>query len=546
MGKEKRPPETGSKKRLKPDFDEYLTTDDVPILPIVERIYEDGPNYVLHRDRPQLPPDEPEQFKDHPEFKGIKVGTMGTILRNGNLTGGRTNQMSKLLDLVEAGFTKGGLPRKVKRATEMAKTWLGPQPSRHHFTKTFFDGNSQHRISQVFWASNNCVLTDYELSKLNPKPLHPPWSNYVYCLDGNVYLEGRRLKKKQVRYPQITLVGPDNTKIQKYIHTVIGHSKFWHSTGELPDPNMDVAHLDNNKQNSCPDNLEVQTKSQNTKQASKDSGHPCQAVCLADGTINSFDSTIDASKFFNVKWSVTLSRWCRELRTIEINGVNWKFSFVSPIKKPRQPKMPAPSNRVWTVIPDFPEYEVSERGEIRKKDSKYLISQRMVDQYLTVSFGNKNKNVHFLVLITFHGPRPSSRHLGDHIYGDKLHNCRSQVRWTDKNVELALGNPCERQLEDGTWERFTSITAAGQQIMLESSNLLGFINAKPVQGPINETETRKIVQTKAASVGHVFLPHRSTAYGFKWRKLARGPDVDYECPDCHKIFKKPGEWKVPE
>jgi HNH endonuclease/Helix-turn-helix domain/NUMOD4 motif len=108
----------------------------------------------------------------------------------------------------------------------------------------------------------------------------------------------------------------------------------------------------------------------------------------------------------------------------------------------------------WRVIQDFPDYEVSDLGRVRRRARFYrhlgskLVAYRPKKPALKPALGadgyhlvmlyqngkkRENKRVNMLVCETFHGPRPSSEHEAAHWDGNKLNNHKANLRWATKS-----------------------------------------------------------------------------------------------------------------
>jgi hypothetical protein len=207
-------------------------------------------------------------------------------------------------------------------------------------------------------------------------------------------------------------------------------------------------------------------------------------------------------------------------------------------------RISAPVNRVWLVSPSEPLVELSPRAEVRFVSADFLLNQHILAGYSTVTSHrfSKTHKVHNLMCETFHGPRPSPHHVADHIFENKLHNCRSQLRWSDANTELATGQRCERQLTDGSWQRFSSYLSAGRAVVMERYGLhVDF----PIFGPQTESDSKsflRLIRSAGCVISQCARGNHSTAYGFKWRALQRGPDVQFVCEDCEQTFTRRGDW----
>lgn len=95
----------------------------------------------------------------------------------------------------------------------------------------------------------------------------------------------------------------------------------------------------------------------------------------------------------------------------------------------------------WRPVPDYPAYEVSNDGRIRRavdghatwRGRELTPSPMPRWGYLTVSLHKDGKQslgkIHRLVALAFLGPPPSDRHHVAHFDGDKTNNILSNLRW---------------------------------------------------------------------------------------------------------------------
>ena len=110
------------------------------------------------------------------------------------------------------------------------------------------------------------------------------------------------------------------------------------------------------------------------------------------------------------------------------------------VEKERSKKMS--SNEVWLKVPDFPDYEVSNLGSIRRW-AVDLRSHRLTWQalkavpnkagYLSVSLCRnakaKNVRVNRIVCSAFHGEAPTRKHHAAHENGNRADNRAVNLSW---------------------------------------------------------------------------------------------------------------------
>lgn len=109
--------------------------------------------------------------------------------------------------------------------------------------------------------------------------------------------------------------------------------------------------------------------------------------------------------------------------------------------------MSASTIMVWRRCPAFPNYEVSDSGDVRRApDVAHQPGRRLrgyidTDGYLRYSLDHHIIGAHQLVALTFIGPAPSVRHEVAHCNGSRLLNAPSNLRWA-----LPVENRADRVL----------------------------------------------------------------------------------------------------
>lgn len=102
-------------------------------------------------------------------------------------------------------------------------------------------------------------------------------------------------------------------------------------------------------------------------------------------------------------------------------------------------------DEVWKECPFNESYEVSNQGNVRRKNGKELKLSRTPRGYLYVNLSKKSYSVHKLVAYTFLPPCPGVHGLGrgtyhiDHIDGDKSNNKASNLQWLSHEENSGQG-----------------------------------------------------------------------------------------------------------
>ncbi len=123
----------------------------------------------------------------------------------------------------------------------------------------------------------------------------------------------------------------------------------------------------------------------------------------------------------------------------------------------------------FTDIPGFSNYCINTNGTIMNKKFNKILVATKCKGYERIKIKNdagvfKNVFVHRLVLITF-VPNPLSKPHADHIDGNPLNNCLSNLRWateSENNMNCGLsvrnksGHKGVYQSKSGKWVAFIS------------------------------------------------------------------------------------------
>lgn len=92
----------------------------------------------------------------------------------------------------------------------------------------------------------------------------------------------------------------------------------------------------------------------------------------------------------------------------------------------------------WLTIADFPDYAVSDRGEVKRIAPDFrgrcgrILKQRIERYAYLTLYRDRTPScvlVHRLVCAAFNGPPPTASHEVAHCDGDSLNNVPSNLRW---------------------------------------------------------------------------------------------------------------------
>lgn len=95
----------------------------------------------------------------------------------------------------------------------------------------------------------------------------------------------------------------------------------------------------------------------------------------------------------------------------------------------------------WRTSPSFPEYEVSDCGDVRTRfksatraagrilKGSIKSGYRRYELWISASHQRRMIGAHALVCEAFHGPKPSESHVPAHWDGVRLNNTPANLRW---------------------------------------------------------------------------------------------------------------------
>ena len=99
----------------------------------------------------------------------------------------------------------------------------------------------------------------------------------------------------------------------------------------------------------------------------------------------------------------------------------------------------------YKPILDYPDYEVSNLGNVRNIKTGRILKPRNNDGYYRVLLNNKNKRIHRLVALTFL-PNPDNKTDVDHIDRNRTNNVVSNLRWVSRSENCLNTKSRDREL----------------------------------------------------------------------------------------------------
>ena len=307
-----------------------------------------------------------------------------------------------------------------------------------------------------------------------------------------------KMFKKQNRRICISLIR-NKTLVKIDLHRIIALTFIPNSQNK-----KEVNHLDENVYNNNISNLVWATRKENMEHAyrhqliSSDRG-PCKKIkqlTLEGDLIEIHKSTKSLEKQGYRRASII--DCCKKRRT-SYAGFQWEYENTL--------KHDLTTQGEFKILPGFSNYRIYDSGNVYSLHMKNFRNLVQSDCYQRVNlkddFGdNKMFLVHRLVALAFI-PNPNEYEVVDHIDGNKINNCASNLKWCTQlqnchNENTKYKNAksvVQIDLNDNEIHTYSSIMDASLETGINSTSI-GYV-CKTIQG----TEKRK----------------RQTAGGYKWK-----------------------------
>ena len=176
----------------------------------------------------------------------------------------------------------------------------------------------------------------------------------------------------------------------------------------------------------------------------------------------------------------------------------------------------------WKIIKDYPDYKISENGDVIKIENNYSMTQSLHSAYYTVSLQNnllkKQLLVHVLVAKAFiPNPDPKNLPIVDHIDNNQHNNHVSNLRWfTQSDNMLSYHNnfaPKRAILQYDMNKKFLKEWACLNDIIKENATY------------------------KSSTISNNLSKHNKNAYGFIWTYKIPLQKKAIKLPEKGEIFK---------
>ena len=149
---------------------------------------------------------------------------------------------------------------------------------------------------------------------------------------------------------------------------------------------------------------------------------------------------------------------------------------------------------MFKTIEKYPNYEVSESGLVRNKETLHIKAQQLKQGYLHISIGGEKVAVHRLVAQAYI-PNPDNLPCINHKDENKTNNCVDNLEWCTVAYNNAYGERQQRcdygrgkaviALKDGQYyKRYDSIVQAGRDLGINPASISNVVrgNAHTTHG----------------------------------------------------------------
>lgn len=181
----------------------------------------------------------------------------------------------------------------------------------------------------------------------------------------------------------------------------------------------------------------------------------------------------------------------------------------------------------WKTIPEFPLYEIGDRGYVRRKDTmKILVNKLTKDGYAYVTLYNGSRNsaahrrVHRLVAISFI-PNPNNLQVVHHINSDVSDNSVTNLKWET----IVYHNAAERNTVNTSFSEM-NITSKSKAVLQydRHKNFIRYYKSMSEAARFIQMQIPNVkIDTIRRFIGNSISHKTRLAYGYKW-KLERVKD----------------------
>jgi hypothetical protein len=195
---------------------------------------------------------------------------------------------------------------------------------------------------------------------------------------------------------------------------------------------------------------------------------------------------------------------------------------------------------IWKPITDFPNYEISSKGQVKSKYmNKIMKQQNHCSGYLYISLISFTNDIRKSVSFRTHRlvakefiDNPENKLTVDHIDKNKKNNCLSNLRWATMTEQNLHVNKNVTFLKPMTYRPVYRINNETNEIIELYKSIaeaaLWIIDNKLTSIKDKDKNNISIISSKISAVGN---NKRSIAYGFKWQYF-------YEKEDETEVWKE--------
>lgn len=171
----------------------------------------------------------------------------------------------------------------------------------------------------------------------------------------------------------------------------------------------------------------------------------------------------------------------------------------------------------WRIVEEFPNYEVSENGQIRNRTTGHIKSQRIKNNGYVITDLSRNGEVktvhiHRIVAKAFL-PNPQNYSEVNHINEDKTDNYYGNLEWCDRTYNNNYGNIQTLRLNTLKSRQSSNAPQRVQQIDKDGNIIATYPSMREAerQTGINNTRISAVCRGESKQAG-----------GYIWKKAPQG------------------------
>lgn len=264
------------------------------------------------------------------------------------------------------------------------------------------------------------------------------WQDIPYLPTHQANRKTGQILNKKLNYILKGYLGGNGYRIYNISkNKYMGHRLVFHTFSNTRDYNLDIDHINGNKEDNRYSNLQMLSKKEHVKKTMSSSSYvkkrlfqeSLRKIKRSDGvefsTIKEVLDNVPQINLYGMYSALTKGH--------KHGGYYWEW--VNILENEDEEWRDISSLKYKDF--NFKDYKVSCTGKIYRPRSKTITAgNKGSNGYLRVKIGVKYMYVHVLICLAFHGDKPGEKYTVDHIDRNKTNNHKDNLRWASPKVQM--------------------------------------------------------------------------------------------------------------